>query len=387
MDKRFAAKMSAERTGRPQLKNLGRTGPGRIKQGPIVLDWQIVRALTSGLSATEAGILFGMQTRTVAARAESLHLAFGSVFLTDQGKVFRDATLRDICDRCGFLTEGDFEKAVGLKRRGAGIRKGGPQAIRVPATARTVREWRDGVIIALTGQKRDKNRPYRNHEVIHTLLPDLGNLRYALAEVFAEIRTELKHHSEWTIENVWNFTAEQGRREGEGSTWHRTMRYLWEIERILGEKLDRLRRTESIAGFVREILGDRYRVHPQQIKLAMQRGIRTIRPERMLGLILSMAAAAPASTTIPPSKPATKPRGHKRGYRTPETNRRIELAAALRFLGQSPYKMAPRIYPDQHKRANAETATYKLFQRYGEEIKERSKSFDREEAARISLDK
>jgi transcriptional regulator with XRE-family HTH domain len=85
-------------------------------------------------------------------------------------------------------------------------------------------------------------------------------------------RTGVVTHIARKIENVWNLTAENGRRDGRGSPWHRTLCYLWEIESMLAERLNELRETDprSVRYFVRELLGKRYGVHAQQIKYAIR---------------------------------------------------------------------------------------------------------------------
>lgn len=305
----------------------------------MILDWQIARALTSGSSATEAGILFGMGTRAVASRGASLHLALGSVFLCDQGKPFREQTLRDLYDRSGFLAEGNFEKAAGLKRGAAGRASGGPQAIRTPEIARSVIGWRDRTIQALATQRRDRNRQFHTFEILHTLLPGLAHLRDAIVEVFVEVQIELEHYKEWKIADVWNFVTERARREGERNPWFRVMCFLHEIEIILAGKLDQLRQAESVADFTREILGDRYGVHPQQIKLSMQSRARTIPPAKMLGLILSVASAMTA-----PAAPESKK--EKKAAGRPEEKREVFLEAKkLHAAGFSWPKCAQRLTP------------------------------------------
>jgi hypothetical protein len=261
-----------------------------------------------------------MEVRTLASRAERVGLAYGSVFICDQGIPFRDKTLTAIRTASGFLTAGQFEEFVGLAARSCTARKGGPEAIRVPEFARDVMAWRDRAIRSLVESTKDKDRPYHNHQVIHTFLPTLASLRDALAEAFGKsigrlakprgIQAALREHPEWDIEDVWNFTAEQSRANRNSGAWHRTLCYLWEIESIIESKLERLRETEGITDFVREVLGERYGVHPQQIKLAMQSGVRTIGPVEMARLLLLSPSLRQFAQSVPQGQRAMKKRKH-----------------------------------------------------------------------------
>ena len=313
------AKMRAERTGRPNPKNLGHRGPGRTKPGRIVYGGQIARELTSGNSPLEAATNLKMNSvRTLSMRAEDYKLNFGkNGYVCDQGEPFRHRHLNAIREATDYH-QAAFERAVGLKHHAATAQNGSEEATRRPEIARAVLGWRDRAILIMIQAEGDRNRRYRNHEIIHTFLPELASLYDALKKTFEGIRAELCEHPDSRIDDIWNFTAERSRENHNAGAWYRTLLYLWEIESFLETRLDQLRETDSIADFIREILGERYGVHQQQIKLAMQEDTCTIRPAEMFGIVVSALAEAPE-----PEK-----RGADDGPRG-ETRKYIKLAGAI----------------------------------------------------------
>jgi hypothetical protein len=138
-------------------------------------------------------------------------------------------------------------------------------------------------------------------------------------------------HPDWTIENVWHFTAENARLYGRGSPWFRTACVLHELEDILKPRLDALRNADSVTGFVFEVLGIRYgtdpkehhvlnahgSIPPDRIKRAIQHR-HPIPPKEMLGLV----------QTALKEVPLPKLRGSESGPRE-DTQKKIRMAAAL----------------------------------------------------------
>ena len=187
--------------------------------------------------------------------------------------------------------------------------------------------------------------------------------------------------------DVWNFAAENAREHGPESCWHRIFCYLHEIEQILGSRLGVLRETNSIAGFVRDLLGERYGVHPQQIKRAMQSGVRTISAKEMLGLVqLAIPSASVVSKQAPVKSGAGGRGGKKKGFSTDDTQDRILLAAALEVAGtKSTYSMAPVLYPlgPHRTRDAAESAMRWLRKRKAVEIQTARSNMSATRAAEI----
>jgi hypothetical protein len=373
-----------ERTGRSQPKNFGRTGPIRKigGHGAAAPTWEIARLLTSGHSAEEAASKLGMERRALADRAKKAHLNYGSIFICDQGIPFRDEKLTAIRGAAGFLTAPQSEKALGLRPGSCGPRKGGPKAIRVPEVARTVIAWRDKAIRALAEFEGDKFRSYRNYEIVHTLLPDLGPLRDALVETFAAIHS--KFGPDWEMDDVWNFVTERAR-GGASSSWHRTLCYLWEIEPALKRRFGEFAGSDprTVRSFILEILGERYGVHRDQIEFAIRGGrksARTIQPAEMFRLISSALPSVRTSTSAPiVRQDGMREGGKKRGFVSDDSNDRILLIAALETKGTTTtYGMAPLLYPltARRTRTAAENATRKFRKRHALEIAKARQSMD-----------
>jgi hypothetical protein len=234
-----------------------------------------------------------MKKSTVEARARGVRLAYGTVFFCDQGLPFRDKRLTALRNASGFRVAAKFEKFSGLSPRSTD-RRINPDTIRTPDVAKAAVAWRDKAIRTLAEVTADKNRPYKNHEVINTFLPDLASLRDALAETFSEIQFELHQHPDWQIADVGNLVCDRVQ-AGAPDAWHRTMCYLHEIESILGSKLAQLRETnhgkdkKGLRGFVCEVLAERYGTTYWTVVRAMRKGrkaARTSPPPKMLGLLL-----------------------------------------------------------------------------------------------------
>jgi hypothetical protein len=105
-------------------------------------------------------------------------------------------------------------------------------------------------------------------------------------------------------------------------------------------------------------MGFPYGATGQTVQNALRRRTKNIIPTELCLLLLSYGKQERDQTRT------VGRRGHFKGFRMKDTERRIELAATLRSQGVRGYALAKSLYPLQHDKNTALDTSRKFLKRY-----------------------
>jgi hypothetical protein len=377
--RKLIARFKAEYSGRPQPKNLGRTGPSSRDRSPAISDWELARSVALGKPIPS------MKSNTLSARAKSLGLDYRTEIFCDAGNPFSDSDLHELRKRSGFTGE-RFEKLTGVSA------DGGPrQGFRIAAHAQKVIRWRDRTLQSLF---RQSSRSYKHQRILKTLVPNLSDLDALLRECFGEIQKEIA--GELTLTSVGEFVARRAKglakKSPHAGLWGEMLRYLAELaahdaaSKFLDESLKSLSQRTDVAGFARELLAARYGTTVWNVKRALPRGTQPIPAREMCGVILAYTEDATGSAAQPVTekemqttksgRDRTASRGRNRGgQKGPReiTKLRILVAASYEIDGVGRYRAAPTLYPLQSDKDRAYDSFKDLYDSHAGRIAEKKK--------------
>lgn len=285
---RQIARYKRDFTGRPQTKNLGRTGPRRQdgSQAPIVSDWKIAQHLGRGES------VIGMRQTTQSARGKSLGLDYGTEFFCEAGQPFDNAALRNLRKRAGFTAE-RFEVITGAPADTERL-----NILRTPGQASKVLKWRDETLRELLS----KTTPaYKHHRVLKTLLPQLLDCDAALREALGRLKDDGTDIT--TLSSLGEAVSMRAREAAinteHGGFWGEALRYLVELaanaesRKYLEAHLATVSQRPNVADFVREVLAARYGASLWIVRRALSRTNPVIPSAEMCGVILLHGSVRP----------------------------------------------------------------------------------------------
>jgi hypothetical protein len=332
------AEFSRKYSGRPQPKNLGRTGPSRRdgSEAPIVSDWEIAQRLGCGES------VIGMRKTTQSARAKSLGLDYGTVFFCEAGNPFDNAALRGLRSNAGFTAE-RFGSITGVPADTEKL-----EGIRIPEHAKKIIGWRDRTLTRLLSQTTPA---YQHHRVLKTLVPQLGDSDVLFREALGRLKDDGTVIT--TLSRLGEAVSLRARgaaiKTEHGGFWGEALRYLIELaanpqsRKYLEAHLASFGQRPDVADFVREVLAARYGASFWIVRRALPRTTAIIPSAEMCGVILSYGSLGPAFAVTETKK--SRERGR------PISKAKVfEEARRLFKTGQYSWpKIAHKLTPDAWK--------------------------------------